>query len=76
MSEYMKAGKFKARCLKAMDQVKRTRKRIIITKRNKPIAQLVPLEEDVIFLFGAMQGSVEFLGDIISPIGEEWDADR
>ena len=68
MSEYMKARKFKEQCLKVMDRVQKTRKRVIITKRNKPIVQLVPLEEDTISLFGAMKGSVEFLGDIISPV--------
>jgi len=76
MSEYMQAGKFKARCLKLMDRVQRTRRRIIITKRNKPIAQLVPIEKDSEGLFGRMKGTVHIKGDILSPINETWDADR
>lgn len=74
MTEYMKAGKFKAQCLKVMDKVKKTRRKIIITKRNKPVAQLVPVEEKETSLFGAMKDTVHFLGDVISPIDEAWNA--
>ena len=37
----MGAGEFKARCLKVMDQVQRTREPLLITKRGKPVAKLV-----------------------------------
>lgn len=76
MSEYIQAGKFKARCLKLMDRVHRTKRKIIITKRNKPIAQLVPIEEASGNLFGVMKGTIRITGDIISPIDEVWDASR
>jgi prevent-host-death family protein len=76
MTEYIQAGKFKARCLKLMDKVQRTKRKIIITKRNKPIAQLVPIEEDEGVLFGKMKGTIHIVGDIISPIDEVWDATR
>ena len=76
MTERIQAGKFKARCLKLMDKVQRTKKRIIITKRNKPIAQLVPVEEETGSLFGKMKGTVHILGDIVAPIDEVWDASR
>jgi prevent-host-death family protein len=35
------AGEFKARCLKLMDEVRTTRRPIVITKRGKPVARLV-----------------------------------
>lgn len=76
MTEHMKAGKFKAQCLKVMDRVKKTRKKIVITKHNKPVAQLVPIEEKETSLFGSMKGSIHILGDIVAPIGEAWDADH
>jgi prevent-host-death family protein len=76
MTEHIQAGEFKARCLKLMDKVHRTKRRIIITKRNKPIAQLVPIEEDSGSLFGKMKGTIHIVGDIISPIDEVWDASR
>ena len=76
MTEYIQAGKFKARCLRIMDKVQRTKKRVIITKRNKPIAQLVPIEEDKGSLFGKMKGTVHIVGDIVAPVDEVWDASR
>lgn len=33
------AAQFKAGCLKLMDEVKKTREPIIITKRGRPVAQ-------------------------------------
>ena len=76
MDEYIKAGEFKSKCLKIMDKVKKTKRRIIITKRNKPVAQLLPIEEKAVAAYGCMKGTIEILGDIISPIDEVWDANR
>jgi prevent-host-death family protein len=70
------AGQFKATCLALLDEVHRERKEIIITKRGKPVARLVPVEDTVPEIFGRMKGTIEILGDIISPIGEVWDAER
>ena len=71
------AGKFKAQCLKLMDQVKETREEIIITKRGKPTAKLVSAEDfPPTPLFGFLQGSVAIHGDITQPVNEAWDADR
>lgn len=74
MDEEMKAGKFKAECLKVMDRVKKTRRKITITKRNVPVAKLVPVDEKEEKGFGKLKGTIHFKGDIISPIDEEWDA--
>jgi prevent-host-death family protein len=75
MEEKIKAGQFKAECLKIMDRVKRTRRRITITKRNVPIAQLVPLEKGALKAYGKMKGSIHIIGEIIHPIDEVWNAD-
>jgi prevent-host-death family protein len=71
----MPAGAFKARCLKLMDEVRVTHCEIIITKRGKPVARLVPFEEKRPDIFGYMKGTVTILGDIVGPTGEIWDAD-
>ncbi len=76
MTEYMKASQFKAKCLKVMDKVKRTRRKVIITKRNKPVAQIVPVEEKEVSAFGKLKGTVHFQRDIIAPIEEVWDANH
>jgi prevent-host-death family protein len=64
----MPAGKFKTECLKLMDRVNKTKRRIIITKRNIPVAQLIPIEEKHTNLFGCMKGTGKVKGDIIQPI--------
>jgi prevent-host-death family protein len=48
----MAAGSFKANCLAVMDEVQAKHETVVITKRGKPVAKLVPLntETDVILL--------------------------
>ena len=71
------AGEFKAKCLKLMDQVRESGQEIVITKRGKPVAKLVPLEpKERPPLFGCMKGTFEITGDIVSPIDVEWDATK
>ena len=70
------AAEFKANCLRLMDEVARQRRPMIITKRGKPVAKLVPVEEEATDLFGRMAGSITICGDIISPIDDdEWTGD-
>lgn len=78
--ESIAISKFKATCLALIDQVHRTGKPLLITKRGKPVAQVgppiheKPSNRDPI---GAMAGTAEILGDIVEPLGEEdWDACR
>jgi prevent-host-death family protein len=77
MDRYVAAAEFKANCLRLMDDVARQRRPIIITKRGKPVAKLVPLEQEPIDLFGYMAGTAKICGDIISPIEDAgWTADE
>ncbi len=70
------AGKFKAQCLKLMDSVERSGQEIVITKRGKPVAKLVPARRKKrVSSFGCMKGTVEIFGDIVAPTGEVWDAE-
>ena len=69
------AGEFKAKCLKLMDEVARTHEPVIITKRGRPVAKMVPLEsEEEVELFGYMAGTATIHGDIIGPVEVEWEA--
>ena len=70
------AGEFKAKCLGLLDEVQNRRTEIVITKYGKPVAKLVPIKKAPTKIFGSMKGSVTFMGDIISPIDVEWDAER
>ena len=70
----MAAGVFKAKCLAVMDEVQAKRETVIITKRGKPVAKLVPVGKEKDEIYGFMKGKGRILGDIVSPIisPEEW----
>lgn len=70
------AAKFKSQCLSLMDEVERKRKEIVITKRGRPVAKLVPVDEGTNALFGGMRGTGRVTGDIVSPTGVRWNAQR
>ena len=72
----IKASEFKARCLQLMDEVSETGEPLVITKNGKPVSQLVPFRRRPSTLFGALKGSVEVRGDIVSPLDEDWEALR
>lgn len=72
------AGKFKAQCLRVMEQVRTTREPVLITKRGQPLAKLVPTEKAPDDFIGRLEGIVTIVGDIESPIVplEDWDGLR
>jgi len=70
------AARFKSQCLALMDEVARKRKEVIITKRGRPIAKLVPVEDETSELFGGLRGTGRVVGDIVAPTGERWNAER
>jgi prevent-host-death family protein len=72
------AAEFKARCLTLMEDVRSTREPIVITKRGKPVAKLVPLETKKDDWIGRLNGKFKVTGDIVSPAVplEDWEALR
>jgi prevent-host-death family protein len=70
------AGEFKARCLELMDMVNEQQREIVITKRGKPVAKLVPATPAPRrkSALGALKGSFEIVGDIVGPATtpEDW----
>lgn len=71
----MAAGEFKAKCLQVLDSVQRQKKQVVITKRGKPVAKLVPADDQLGSFIGSMKGTMEILGDIVAPIDVKWKAD-
>jgi prevent-host-death family protein len=65
-------SEFKAKCLALLEQVRRTRQPIRITRHGKPVAEVVPPTtlHDRASLIGSMKDS-KILGDIISPANDE-----
>jgi prevent-host-death family protein len=72
----MAAGQFKARCLQVMETVRTTGVPLLITKRGKPVAKLVPPDEAPARALGRLAGKIEILGDIVSPVvpPEDWES--
>lgn len=70
------ATEFKARCLELMDEVERSGVPLTVTKRGRPVVRVIPVDEQKPRLFGAGKGLVIYMGDVISPTGEPWDAER
>lgn len=67
------AGKFKDVCLKTLDDVAATKTPVVITKRGKPVAKLVPYTQPS--KRKSLAGSiVSEVGDPYST-GERWDSD-
>jgi len=58
------ATKFKGQCLSLLEKV--NREGIVITKHGKPLAKLIPIEEQSSKLIGRMKGKIKIKGDIIS----------
>ena len=70
--ESLTVSKFKATCLAVVDQVAKLKKRVIITKRGKPVAELIPYEGET--EQAPLKDTVAFVGDIISPVAaEDWE---
>lgn len=70
------AAQFKAECLRLLDEVAQRRRPIIVTKRGKPVAKLVPVDQRPVDPFGCMAGTAKICGDILNPIEDlEWTGD-
>ena len=66
-------GRFKAQCLRLLDEVAETGETIVVTKRGKPVAKVEPVEEPP-----SLKGSVVYLvsdEELIAPIDEVWNAE-
>jgi prevent-host-death family protein len=56
------AGKFKNVCLKTLDDVAATKASVVITKRGRPVAKLVP------YVLPARRGSLA--GSVLKEVGD------
>jgi prevent-host-death family protein len=69
---------FKARCLALIEEVAQGKtRRVLLTKRNRPIAAIVPVEHELAELWGAMRGTVKVAPgtDLTQGADEVWDAE-
>lgn len=67
----MAISKFKAQALKIIDEVAKSQETIVITKRGKPLAQVVPHRGSIKKPApGQLADTFLFEKDIITPLGE------
>ncbi len=71
---------FKAKCLGILEEVRKTRKPIRVTRFGKPVAEVVPPSPATQSgrRLGSGAGTAKILGDIVGPTGslDDWDAWR
>ena len=67
-------SKFKATCLAVLEDVRRTRRPVRVTRFGKPVADVVPPKPEPKrnSWIGSMDGTVETVGDIVVPLGDDW----
>jgi prevent-host-death family protein len=73
-------SEFKAKCLGILEQVRKTRTRILVTRFGEPVAEVgppTPGPRPANWL-GCMEGTIRISGDIVGPTGseEDWEAAR
>ena len=78
--EEISISEFKAKCLALLEQVRKTKQPILVTRFGKPVAEVIPPSPRATppDWLGSMAGTMKITGDIISPVlGEgEWEAAR
>ena len=74
----MAISAFKAHALQAVGQVASSKIGIVITKRGKPVAQVMPYQSTAATLTpGKLAEALVFEKDIVSPLGSEiWETAR
>ncbi len=75
MSTKIAISQFKSHCLEVIEKLQVNQQPVIITKRNKPVAKVVPLDTTKISLFGMLKGKAEIKADILEPVDEKWNAE-
>ena len=74
--ETMSVSDFKARALKVLKRVDEEQQSVVLTRRGKPVAQVIPYRESSQPCQpGALAHLLTFEGDVVTPLGEDlWDA--
>ncbi len=76
--ETMVISEFKAKCIRVVKNVNRTRQPLVITLRGVPVARIEPLRnKGAKRALGTMKGSVKIKGDIVSSdFSGDWEMDK
>ena len=73
-------SEFKAKCLGILEEVRKTRRPIRVTRFGKPVAEVIPPSpvKPAGRRLGGMAGTMEIVGDIVGPIStwDDWEEAR
>jgi prevent-host-death family protein len=73
----MAVSQFKAHALRTLGEVSTSRESVLITKRGKPLARVVPIDDAQRGRPGRLADAFVDEHDIVSPLGAEaWEANR
>ena len=70
--QQINASKFKQQCLSLLDDL--GAEGIVITKRGKPVAKVIPIGSGCAALIGSMKGKLNIKGNLLST-GVRWNAE-
>lgn len=68
----MTASSFKTHCLATLREVQARRESVLITKQDKPVAKVIPVDVGVGDIYNFLAGRGSITGDILPPaLGRE-----
>ncbi len=70
----MTAAKFRAECLQVLDTVASAGTEVLVTKRGKPVARVVPVGPPPATRYGALRSITKIVdaADELFSVGENW----
>jgi prevent-host-death family protein len=72
MSRQISVSRFKAECLRLLEEITQTGDELVITKRGRPLARVRSARQ-----VPELAGSIDFLvsdDELMAPVGQDWDA--
>ncbi len=71
------ASEFKAKCLRLLDRVEAEGETLVITKRGRPVAKVVPVSSPKRSLRGSWKGLVKIKGEVVHfDTSQDWESSR
>jgi len=69
------ASEFKAKCLRLLDEVAEHGNSVVVTKRGRPVAKVVPISPGRKRMWGRWEGMSKIKGDIVN-FHDDWGEDQ
>jgi prevent-host-death family protein len=70
-------SEFKAKCLRLLEEIERRGDHLVITKRGRPIARVMPMGDQLKPLRGSWEGIVKGEEDVVCfDLSGDWEANQ